>query len=213
MKTWKQRLAAVMAAVMLVSLLPVTALAEETGTLPEESPVGSELEDTPVKSAPEETSPANELEEPGLDIQELGVTVGGQYVAAAPVDELPPEELSPQEEELLVGIPAPASVLPITEHRNCTLDLQSFWPDQLKAVTLSVITGNLTGSSITTAPNTKIMWAKSNTSDWVGNDDFQIMGPDGTMDLTPVEPWRSYVYLFSCQSVRKTSLIQPMCAI
>ena len=213
MKTWKQRLAAVMAAVMLVSLLPVTALAEETGTLPEESPasselgetpvnsepeetpVGSELEDTPVKSAPEETSPANELEEPGLDIQELGVTVGGQYVAAAPVDELPPEELSPQEEELLVGIPAPASVLPITEHRNCTLDLQSFWPDQLKAVTLSVITGNLTGSSITTAPNTKIMWAKSNTSDWVGNDDFQIMGPDGTMDLTPVEPWRSYVYL------------------
>ena len=200
MKTWKQRLAAVMAAVMLVSLLPVTALAEETGTLPEESPasselgetpvnsepeetpVGSELEDTPVKSAPEETSPANELEEPGLDIQELGVTVGGQYVAAAPVDELPPEELSPQEEELLVGIPAPASVLPITEHRNCTLDLQSFWPDQLKAVTLSVITGNLTGSSITTAPNTKIMWAKSNTSDWVGNDDFQIMGPDGTMD-------------------------------
>ena len=90
MKTWKQRLAAVMAAVMLVSLLPVTALAEETGTLPEESPasselgetpvnsepeetpVGSELEDTPVKSAPEETSPANELEEPGLDIQELG---------------------------------------------------------------------------------------------------------------------------------------------
>lgn len=213
MKTWKQRLAAVMAAVMLVSLLPVVALAEETEILPAESPVNSELgetlvssepeetpassepEETPVNSVPEETPPTNEPEEPGLDIQELGVTVGGQYVAAVPVDELPPEELSLQEEELLKGIPTPASVLPITEHRNCTLDLQSFWPDQLKTVTLSVITGNLTGGSIVTDPNTKIMWAKSNTSDWMGNDDFQIMGPDGTMDLTPVEPWRSYVYL------------------
>ena len=115
MKTWKRRLAAAMAAVMLVSLLPVTALAEETETLPEESPASSELgetpvnsepEETPVNSAPEETPPTNELEEPGLDIQELGVTVGGQYVAAVPVDELPPEELTPQEEELLAGIPA-----------------------------------------------------------------------------------------------------------
>lgn len=204
MRTWKQRLAAAMAAVMLVSLLPTMALAEGTETLPEETPVGSEPEETPVgselegapvNSAPEETLPANELEEPGLDIQELGVTVGGQYVAAAPVDELPPEELSPQKEELLAGIPAPASVLPITEHRNYTLNLRSFWPDQLKAVTLSVITGNLTGGSITTDSNTKIMWAKSNGYDWIGNDDFQIMDQDGTMDLTPDYPGRTYLYL------------------
>ena len=39
MKTWKQRLAAVMAAVMLVSLLPVVALAEETEILPDRKSV------------------------------------------------------------------------------------------------------------------------------------------------------------------------------
>ena len=100
MKTWKQRLAAVMAAVMLVSLLPVVALAEETEILPAESPVNSELgetlvssepeetpvssepeetpassepEETLVNSVPEETPPTNEPEEPGLDIQELEI--------------------------------------------------------------------------------------------------------------------------------------------
>ena len=140
MKTWKRRLAAVLAAVMLVSLLPVTALAEETETLPEKSPAGSDTGENPVSPEPEETmvnpapeetmvnpapeeipvnpapeeTPVNpqpeeppadsEPEESGLEIQELGVTIGGQYVAAVPVDELPPEELSPREEELLAEI-------------------------------------------------------------------------------------------------------------
>lgn len=203
MKTWKQRLAAVMAAVMLVSLLPVAALAEEAETLPEETPASSELEETPVSAEPEESpvssepeeTPINsEPEESGLEIQELGVTVGGQYVAAVPVDELPPEELTPEEEEMLAGIPAPASILPITEHIY-TLNLKSFWPDQLKAVTLSMFTGNLTGGSITASVGTKIMWAKNDARDWIDTDDFQIMDPNGTMDLTPSGPRRSTVYL------------------
>lgn len=158
MKKWKRGLAALLVTLLLTSLLPTAALAEETQT--------------------------------------LGVVIGGQYVEAVPVDELPEEELSPAEEELLAAIPAPMTLMPVTEQRY-TLDLESFWPEQLKNITLSTIGSNLLYSgSISASSDEKIMWAKSDySSDYRDIDDFTIMDADGTMDLTPDYAGRSYVYL------------------
>lgn len=183
MKKWKRRLAALMASLLLASLLPVTALAEETGGA---QPGAIQVSDGLAPGTSDDS----------LDIQGLGVVIDGQRVAAVPVDQLPEEELSPEEEALLAATPAPMSLRPIEEHRNYWLDLSSFWPEQLKNVTLDVIRSNLSyGDSISASSDVKVMWAKSDHSYYRDIDDFTIMDADGTIDLTPEQVGKRYVYL------------------
>lgn len=166
MKKWKRRLAAFLMSVMLVSLLPVTALAEEA--VDDGEPViGEETE------VVEETEAVEEA--PDVELSEIGVWVGDDYIRA--------EE----------G-PALMSLLPLTE-KYYTLNLRGYLPDELKAVSLETIKSAVPKYGTTGSIEGDIaVWARwghqTEDGDWVyENDDFTILGDAETIDLSTAYRW------------------------
>ncbi len=182
----KRGLASVLALLMLVSLLPAAALADEAAG------------DGALSLAETKAEAAGEAGAAPVELTELGVTIDGQYVQAVPVDEVGKAE--GEDDEYAI---APMSLYPL-DAQEYTLDLSSYWPDQLKSVQLSVIARDATttpstgGAAITLTTGAKVMWAVSNDYndyDYIGVDDFQIADTDGAIDLTPEEPNDRYAYL------------------
>ena len=145
MKRMKKLLAAILAAVMVAGLLPEGVLAVE-----------------------EETEAVPEL-------QEIGVRIGEDYVAAVPEED---------------GI-TPFSLLPLTE-KHFTLDLTGYFPEELKAVMLQTVIGGLTldgtGDKETEASKYAV-WAKQYYYDEDGNyiedgDDFKVLSDSKALDLS-----------------------------
>lgn len=147
MKRMKKLLAAILAAVMVAGLLPAGVLAVE-----------GENEAVP-------------------ELQEIGVRIGEDYVAAVP------------EEDGSTLF----SLLPLTE-KHFALDLTGYFPDELKAVTLSTVIGDLTSSGGNTGDKESdtskyVVWAKQNYYDEDGNyiqssDDFKVLSDPKTLDLS-----------------------------
>lgn len=142
MKRMKKLLAAILAAVMVAGLLPVGALAAE-----------GEAEAVP-------------------ELQEIGVRIGEDYVAAVPEED---------------GS-ALFSLLPLTEKRF-TLDLTGYFQEELKAVTLETVIGGLTPEGAETGTSKYAVWAKQLYYDEEGNrvedsDDFKVLSDSRTLDLS-----------------------------
>lgn len=254
MSTCKRGLASLLAALMLVGLLPVTALAEglddvptdvlpeteavdkssETGLVPEDEPdeviynlldkeitVGTDesraeepdyalfdengdftipLEDNaffPYQVQftwdgetwetwfmdPDDTvevgghsfSVTSEQTDPTA-LTQLGVWMGDTYIPAYPQEKAFATEPGSQL----------FSLLPLQEY-SLTLNLMGYFPEEMSAVPISAITGN---EPINAGEGDMVMWAKG-----FGNDDYAIIGQDGTIDLTPEAEWNSEVAL------------------
>lgn len=175
MRKLKRKLAALLAAVMLLSLLPATALAEEP---PDnlDTTLAEELPDGQTSASP-------------YTLNGIGAWIGGQYVTATPT-----EDLWVDEDEY--GI-APASLLPLTEYRY-NLDFSEYLPEELKSVTLETLWNSPSGGSMQARPEgAKIMWTK--TDSYSGsqstNDDFRPLGEGEALDLRPEREYASYLYL------------------
>ena len=136
MKTMKRGLAAVLAALLLVSALPGAALAAD---MPSDTGTG----------------------EPYL--AELGVWIGGEYVAA-------------QAETPAIQ---PMSLLPLESH-SYTLDLTGYLPSELQAVRLDAVVAGLTGYEPVADPSEVAVWAKGYNSD-----EYQLVTDDLLLDLRP----------------------------
>lgn len=171
MKKWKRGLAALLVSLLLVSLLPATALAEETED-DKEPAVSEELtagEEPTVGEEPEDGEEPADGEEPSVvELSEIGVRIGDDYIRA--------EE----------G-PALMSLLPLKEEYY-TLDLRGYLPNELKAVKLETIktAGSIEGDVA--------VWARwgyqTEDGDWVyENDDFTILGDAETIDLSTAYLW------------------------
>lgn len=146
MKRMKKILAAILATVMVAGLLPAGVLAAE-----------GEAEAVP-------------------ELQEIGVRIGEDYVAAVPEED---------------GI-TPFSLLPLAE-KHFTLDLTDYFPDELKAVELNTVISDLTpngGSGTAESDQDKYaVWAKKYYTDEDGNyiqdgDDFKVLSNPKTLDLS-----------------------------
>lgn len=125
---------------------------------------------------PADTLAARSAAEPVPALREIGVRVGGDYVAAAP------------EEDSVM----PFSLLPLTE-KNFDLDLTGYFPDELKAVELQTVMDSLTpyDESVTvgTEASGYVVWAKQyyydEDGDHIGdNDDFTVLRESDTLDLS-----------------------------
>lgn len=147
MKRMKKILAAILAAVMAAGLLPAGVLA-----------AGGEAEALP-------------------ELREIGVRIGGDYVAAVPEED---------------GS-TPFSLLPLTE-KHFTLDLTGYFPEELKAVELQTVVSGLTapdgsGETAESDASKYAVWAKQYYSDEDGNhiqdsDDFKVLSDPKTLDLS-----------------------------
>ncbi len=142
MKTMKRGLAAVLAVLLLVSALPGAALAAD---MPSDTGTG----------------------EPYL--AELGVWIGGEYVAA-------------QAETPAIQ---PMSLLPL-ESRSYTLDLTGYLPSELQAVRLDAVVAGLTGYEPVADPSEVAVWAKGYNSD-----EYQLVTDDLLLDLRPEDGYDS----------------------
>lgn len=168
MRKWKRGLAALLTALLLTSLLPATALAEETeGEM--------ELDSQSVEAVAEESNPQAETDPADVELSEIGVWVGDDYIRA--------EE----------G-PSLWSLLPLEEKRY-TLDLSGYLPDELKAVSLDTIkTATPQSGSDGSISGNIAVWARWDYYDEDGNrvvenDDFTVLGEETTIDLSSSRDW------------------------
>lgn len=104
----------------------------------------------------------------------LSFEIGGRTVIAYP-----------EEKEFTNDGPGIAlwSLLPIKENRDLTLDMRGYLPSELKSVPVSAV---LSGASISAGAEDLVVWAKG-----YRNDDYTIVGQDGTMDLAPENRYNS----------------------
>ena len=205
MERWKQRLASVLAAVMLVSLLPAYALAEELpdDTLPAstEEVVGNPAEEPaeepdgelaegsaeePMEELTEEPAETGEEQDSTVDVSnveltEIGAWIGSDYIAA---------ERGPE----------PNSLLPL-EEKYFTLDLTGYLPEELKAVTLETVqTATPEYGDTGTIPENIAVWAKWGYYDENGdyipeNDDYVILGDASAIDLSSYSSYSRQITL------------------
>lgn len=195
MRTVKRKLAVLLAVVMLLGLLPVTALAEDPPDAPstEQTDVSNpDEEQADISDSDEEqtdvTGPDEEQETAlSYAISEIGVRIGGEYVAATPTNEVWTDE--PDDPYAV----APASLLPLKEY-HYNLDLSGFLPAELETVALETVWSELEvdssyyGSEEHTRPaNVKVVWAKRSSSSWRSTTSYQfhLLSETGAIDLSP----------------------------
>lgn len=234
MRRWKQRLAVLLSAVLLISALPVTALAEEI----EEAAVSDEVVfnlgtmdvtvGTDEEKFEEEEVPYDLFDEDGDYTIALGpdaffpyevqftydgdtwtewfmdeddtVRVGGHTFSVSTYVSDPAAltglsfEIGgrtvtawPAEKEFTNDGPDAAlmSLLPIKEYRYLDLDMTGYLPYELENVAVSaVLSGMKEQNPSDDLPEVDegdlVVWAKG-----YNNDDFTIVGQDGTIDLSP----------------------------
>ena len=237
MRKWRKRLASVLAATMLVSLLPVSALAGKIeggppedeviynlGTL--EVTVGTDEEKLQTSPIPydifdEDGNYTLQLEPDAFFPYEVQFTyagdtwsewfmdaddtveVGGHVfsVASSVSDPMTltglefeiggqsiivwPEEKEFTNDSLSIS---PMSLLPLKEKR-LYLDMRGYLPDELKTVGVSSIFSGSDGSPVL-ADDDMVVWTKG-----YNNDDYTIIGSNGTVDLSPEYRSSSTVFL------------------
>ncbi|MDE7243921.1 MAG: S-layer homology domain-containing protein [Oscillospiraceae bacterium] len=187
-KKHKRRLASLLAAVMLITALPVTALADEDGEDVPEISVQAPAEDTAGGEEGSEalTEPAEVPDEPAEEdaeaasdaadscaLTEIGFWIGGQYVPAVEED----------------GGISVMSLLPLEEKRY-DLDLTGFFPEELKETQISWVLENLTGNQKEDVTASDVaVWAKWYYYDenyhYVSvNDNYILINDANTMDLS-----------------------------
>lgn len=192
MRRWKRGLAVLLTAVMLAGTLPAPVWALE--------PEPQAMPDTQTESLDSESSGSALDEDLGADeassmdaelpeLSEIGVWIGGDYIAAIPVEDEPGENEPGMDEEI-----SPQSLLPLKE-KTLYLDLRSkgFLWDELKNVTLSYVLSEPPAGSAPAA-NAQVMWSKADGYNSF-HDSFAIAAPDTRIDLTPESQDAYYVSL------------------
>lgn len=191
MRRFRKMLAFLLAALMLASALPVTALAAENET------------GTPVQA--EESLPADRAAQDGGDAAVPAGDGTGMDGDSLPADGAPAEEISLEDVEL-VGLTAnvngveiqaePAielfSLLPLETRTDFTLDLTGFFPEELKAVALTSLLENIKTSKGETLPSdsqiavyARWYYYDEETGQYIyQRDNYTVLGDNTTIDLS-----------------------------